>query len=730
VVLIFEWTILIPAASGAFYRGGGIPQPYSEEYLYPNEFLGFYVNFSEHSKVIVTGEPLPLHVKAFVFAHCGDASSDDPSTKCTYPYNGRNLHLSHFMMLPLSDYQFRVRLSADCGPECLRYPPTWIGHIYETNEETRTKIYTTDVRGGHDLEFISMQPGNYTITIEGIKYTGQTYPCPNNGLNIKAAHPVEHRIDLSQIPDEDNIIYQADPVTTTITVISPPPSGSASWSISPSEKFSVEIHAWPLTVQTGKPSQLEVIVWKDGLPEIGREIEITSSGGMIEAPFGITDAAGIYTTNFTAGLEGTYFVTARSAQGEEAASSTTAIKVVKGPVQQANGESPSDPGFSPAELLEGDQRIPSRLLEPPDITLHTVKTHIRPSEITSIDVAVIDCVRPEYDAEISVFVNGKMDHTENVKTSCRSSPLTAVSFPFSSKEEGVFVIGAQGTDWKSQTPPIPTGIKVYVSSKYTQPQAGEPKSILDMIFSIPAQIVGLFSGGSAIAGGVRETVPVVQPTPPTIQPVRTSDAVRTVRVATPLSRDEVPGQNINVPPSTCRAGYISCSEVCVDPLTDPDNCGSCGNACRPPASCRNGICVAPLASPAVPATSVTSPPVDCGKMGLTSCGGTCVDLKTNSLHCGSCLHTCQSPASCRNGVCTAMTVQQPKPAVTVTKPPVNCEILGKMSCSGTCVDLLTDWNNCGSCGRACPTGNTCEAGKCCMPVINPLTHTIQKVCEQ
>lgn len=188
--------------------------------------------------------------------------------------------------------------------------------------------------------------------------------------------------------------------------------------------------------------------------------------------------------------------------------------------------------------------------------------------------------------------------------------------------------------------------------------------------------------------------------------------------------------NPNVQDYCASQGRMSCSGSCVNLLTDASNCGSCGNACRSPASCRNGICVAPVATPAVPVASTTSPPLDCGKMGLSSCRGICVDLKTDSLNCGSCSNRCQPPSSCRNGICIALTAEQPKPTVTVTKAVVNCGILGKTNCGGTCVDLQTDWNNCGSCGRACPTGNTCEAGRCCTKLINPLSHTTTKVCEQ
>ncbi|CAG8719350.1 8367_t:CDS:2, partial [Acaulospora morrowiae] len=40
---------------------------------------------------------------------------------------------------------------------------------------------------------------------------------------------------------------------------------------------------------------------------------------------------------------------------------------------------------------------------------------------------------------------------------------------------------------------------------------------------------------------------------------------------------------------------------------------------------------------------------------------------------------------------------------------------GQLDCSGTCVDINSDHNNCGSCGNACSNNNAyqkCCAGEC------------------
>jgi hypothetical protein len=56
---------------------------------------------------------------------------------------------------------------------------------------------------------------------------------------------------------------------------------------------------------------------------------------------------------------------------------------------------------------------------------------------------------------------------------------------------------------------------------------------------------------------------------------------------------------------------------------------------------------------------------------------------------------CASGQRCVNGTCTATTCTAP-------------EVL----CNGVCVDLNTDVNNCGACGKGCPSGQPCTNGLC------------------
>lgn len=126
---------------------------------------------------------------------------------------------------------------------------------------------------------------------------------------------------------------------------------------------------------------------------------------------------------------------------------------------------------------------------------------------------------------------------------------------------------------------------------------------------------------------------------------------------------EVPG---------CRPGQVDCGGTCVDPTTDPRNCGRCGRACAAGEVCNEGVCASACSG------------------GLTNCGGACVDLATDPDHCGDCSTACARTEECAGGRCVCVP-----------------------SCAGReCGD-----NGCGgSCGT-CPAGTACDpAGRCvCVP---------------
>src|SRR4030088_2922090 len=105
--------------------------------------------------------------------------------------------------------------------------------------------------------------------------------------------------------------------------------------------------------------------------------------------------------------------------------------------------------------------------------------------------------------------------------------------------------------------------------------------------------------------------------------------------------------------SSCHSdGLVRCSSKCVVVSIDPDNCGNCGVVCAPGQVCRQGVCQCP---PSCTTTQCQPPSFACGMgccasgqtcsngtcqttcpMGQTNCNGTCVNLSSDSQHCGSC----------------------------------------------------------------------------------------------
>ncbi|MFH2007179.1 MAG: hypothetical protein ABI333_11380 [bacterium] len=78
---------------------------------------------------------------------------------------------------------------------------------------------------------------------------------------------------------------------------------------------------------------------------------------------------------------------------------------------------------------------------------------------------------------------------------------------------------------------------------------------------------------------------------------------------------------------------LTCAQGCVDPMTDPQNCGGCGVQCPPGTTCEAGSCECP------------------GTNEL--CEGRCVDVVTDRTNCGDCGVLCTFDSQCSLGVCGA-----------------------------------------------------------------------------
>src|SRR6266511_2271393 len=88
-------------------------------------------------------------------------------------------------------------------------------------------------------------------------------------------------------------------------------------------------------------------------------------------------------------------------------------------------------------------------------------------------------------------------------------------------------------------------------------------------------------------------------------------------------------------------------------------------------------------------------------MGFNESGPYCVaSFLTDNQNCGSCGHACGTSETCTNGYCY--------PVITC---PTGYDLCVN-STGPSCTNLQTDGKNCGSCGRACGTSETCTNGVC------------------
>lgn len=130
----------------------------------------------------------------------------------------------------------------------------------------------------------------------------------------------------------------------------------------------------------------------------------------------------------------------------------------------------------------------------------------------------------------------------------------------------------------------------------------------------------------------------------------------------------------------CPTGHAYCVEPvpgCFDTSVEEAHCGDCGVSCELDEVCEGGDCVCQPGSHACPVESGCFDDEDdahCGDTcqacpadrscvagacacdgGLTDCGGECVDVSDDPLHCGACSHACSTAlfpgAACVAGLC-------------------------------------------------------------------------------
>jgi hypothetical protein len=159
-----------------------------------------------------------------------------------------------------------------------------------------------------------------------------------------------------------------------------------------------------------------------------------------------------------------------------------------------------------------------------------------------------------------------------------------------------------------------------------------------------------------------------------------------------------PGQTAGNGGTGCAAPFRICEDTCVDPATSNAHCGGCGQTCEPDEICDFGAC-RPANSPqcqlacgggrvCVDGTCICPEHTEI-------CGESCIDTRSDPLHCGGCGRACSAEESCQASQCVCQE--------------------GYLACDGACTDTRSDARHCGGCGTACGLNETCMGGACVTP---------------
>ena len=143
----------------------------------------------------------------------------------------------------------------------------------------------------------------------------------------------------------------------------------------------------------------------------------------------------------------------------------------------------------------------------------------------------------------------------------------------------------------------------------------------------------------------------------------------------------------------CAAGMVQCGEACVTPSSNPDHCGGCGQACAVGDVCDEGMCGSSC------------------RDGRTPCARACVDVETDPVHCGECGESCDVDGACVQGDCIDACNDECDEHTEICIAG-QCGCRSELTvCGSDCVDLQTDSNHCGECDEGC-SGDPCGAGAC------------------
>ena len=136
----------------------------------------------------------------------------------------------------------------------------------------------------------------------------------------------------------------------------------------------------------------------------------------------------------------------------------------------------------------------------------------------------------------------------------------------------------------------------------------------------------------------------------------------------------------------CRGGTLKCNGGCIDPRTDFDNCGTCGNVCGPGQRCQDGTCVGGGEGGGGGGGGGGGPVASCtGQLDLTNCGG---DRRCSGgvcatpPNCGVAPEHCDSALDCCGNVC------DPAGHCPLSDPDNPCRTAASCSGGATCVGFV------------------------------------------
>lgn len=93
----------------------------------------------------------------------------------------------------------------------------------------------------------------------------------------------------------------------------------------------------------------------------------------------------------------------------------------------------------------------------------------------------------------------------------------------------------------------------------------------------------------------------------------------------------------------------------------------------------------------------------CGPGTAIQCNDVCVDVQSDFQNCGKCGNVCPDSEVCSHGTCAVVCGG------------------GSVRCGNNCVDVKADPNNCGGCGTKCASGQVCDNASCALTCQQGLT---------